>query len=175
MYPFISRLSILVLIVFIAVTNVSAQSKIALVNSQLFQEQNGITKILTAGKQLENEFRPAYTELENMDKKHKELTNQLNNPATRTQAKYDEYEKLDRDMKSKTSDYQSRYNRRYNEVMNPIYDQVITVMKLWCQQKGYNSLVDVSKDEKGMFLYYDESLLKQTTEELIRFVNATLK
>ncbi|MGZ5287244.1 MAG: OmpH family outer membrane protein [Flavisolibacter sp.] len=175
MYPLLPKFTIILLFSFISYSQVWAQAKIALVNSTAFQEKNGITKLLAVQNQVATEFKPRYTELETMQKRLSDLKTQLESSSNQNQAKYDEYEKLNRDMKIKGDSYQVQYNKRYNELLNPLYDRISVAMKQWCQQKGYTSIVDVSKDDKGLFLYYDEAVINQTTTELISHINAGLK
>lgn len=169
------RLSIAVIFTLPAFSQAYSQAKIALINSNTFKEKNGITRFLTVQSQIAAEFKERFTEMETLQKKLSELTTQLSNPAYQTPAKYDEHEKLNRDFKFKAENYQAQYNKRYNELMNPVFTKIGELVKQWCQQKGYTSVVDVTKDDKGMFVYYDEALLAQTTNELIAFINGALK
>lgn len=174
MYPSFRKILFALLIIF-STSNAWSQAKIALVNSNSFKENNGITQLLTVQSQIAAEFKVRFTEMETMQKRLSELTTLLSNPANRVQANYDEHEKLNRDFKSKAENYQAQYNKRYNDLMNPLFLKIGDLIKQWCQQKGYTGLIDVTKDDKGMFLYYDETLLTQTTNELIAFINSTLK
>ncbi len=169
------RLLLAVILSFPAFLQANSQAKIALVNSIAFKEKNGITKLNTVQAQVANEFKARFTEMETMQKRLSELTSKLKNPANQNQATYNEYEKLNNDFKYKAEEYQAKYSKRFDELMNPLYLKIGELMKQWCQQKGFTSLVDVSKDEKGMFLYYDETLLAQTTNELIVYINGLLK
>lgn len=157
---------------------VATKNNIALVNSYLFEDQQyGVTKYIALQKNVLAEFKPRENEIVSMQAKIENLKKEIESNASNTtqiQKKMDEYDNLYRSVTMKTESYKTELQRRYNEMLTPLKDRMVEGIKQWCAQKGYTAMVDIAKDEKGMFLWMDDGAVKTTTIELIKYLNSVL-
>ena len=172
-----STLSLLLLIVFHSVAQTTPPAlKIAVINSLVFQDaNNGVTKLQSIKKTLEAEYKSKNEEVKSMQGKLEAMEKQIQSSSPYDQKKVEEYENLNRQMKLKIENYQAQYQKRYNELINPVYVQMEAALKDWCKKYGYNTVVDVSKDDKGMFVWVEESIINQNTIDLVKYINAVVK
>ena len=155
----------------------TGKSPVAFVNGLLFTDQKaGITKYVELQKTITREFQPKHDELNSLRTEYENLKKQVeNNPAAPdAQRKMEKAEQINRDINNKGQDYQSQYNRRYDELLQPLQLKFNQQLKQWCTQKGFVALIDVSKNTNGMVLWVDEDAMNNLTIELIRHLNATL-
>lgn len=157
---------------------VASKSNIALVDSYLFEdEQYGITKYVAIQKNVVVEFKPRQDEIVSMQAKMESLKKQVesnvSNP-TEKQKKVDEYDNLYRSVREKSDSYKVQIEKRYRELLKPVQERIGAAIKQWCIQKGYTAMVDVAKDDKGMFLWMDDGVVNTTTTELIKHLNSVL-
>ncbi len=150
--------------------------QIAVINSLDFEdEQQGVTKLLNNKKTVDAEFKPLINEFTALQKKYDDLVKALQSPNTKYDAdKADQAEKLLRDIKFKQENNQDRYQKRYYTLANPVYTAMGEAMKQWAMQKGYDVLLDVSKDDKGIIMWVDEQKINELTMDLIKHFNTVL-
>jgi Skp family chaperone for outer membrane proteins len=158
--------------------------KIVLINTYEFgDEKAGITKYISATKALNAEFTPIDNELKTMNTKLETLAGEIENlrklattnpkaiDEKSAQAKIDEAEKLQRDLKFKSEDAKSRYEKREQVVMGPVMGDIYKAMQEYAKQKGYLMILDVNKlAQAELIMAVDEKSL--ITKEFIVFYNA---
>jgi Skp family chaperone for outer membrane proteins len=174
----------------IAQTGAAAQpagpGRIGLVNTYAFgDDKAGIAKFKTALNSLESEFKPINDDLKAMGTKYQSLAadiqkaQQGSNPAVPTanadpkviQAKVDEYQALETNIKRKQEDAKARYERRYSEVVGPVFNDIIKAMNEFAKQKGYAVILDGAKlEEASILLGFDDKY--DVTKDFIAFYNA---
>lgn len=155
--------------------------KIGLVNSYLFADEKagaGITKFKNALTALEAEFKPLNDELKTMQTKYEALAAEIqklqNLPqADRNaiQAKVDEAQTIETNMKRKQEDAKARYAKRYDAVVGPVTDDILKAMNEYAKAKGYAVIFDGPKLlEAQILMGFDEKT--DITADFITFYNA---
>ena len=178
--------------VFAAMFAVSAMAqtpatKICVINTGAFDDEKaGIAKFVSGMNTLEAEFKIVQADIQTMGtrfqtlgeeiKKQQAMANDPNNkvPINQSafQAKVDEYQKLERDIKFKQEDAKARYQSRYNAVMGPILLDIGKAMQDFAKQKGFALILDGAKlDEAGLVLGIGDDKL-DATKDFIVFYNA---
>ena len=166
----------------------AATQKIGVVNTLAFGDKTGITKYVTAMTSLENEMKPDLTTLQTLSNQiqtlEKELTDlqtQLNNPnlpaavdksklQTTAQTKYQQYQDLGRQFKTKEEDYKIKLERRQAAVVTPISRDIGNALQEFAKKNGYMMILDASKlDGAGLLLAFDEKY--DITKDFITFYN----
>ncbi len=127
------------------------ESKIALVNSDAFaDEKTGIVKLVAAMKKVDNEFAPRRTELQSLQQQIEKLTADLQKAAPVqdakvTQQQTDKIEQIKRDLQRKTEDAQSAYQKRFEEVLGPLQDEIGKALDSFAKARGITLILDVTK------------------------------
>ena len=128
-------------------------TKIAYINTDAFgADQGGITRYVTAVKSLEREFKPRQDELITMQTRIKALAdeiaklsgNSVVDPKT-IQAKQEEGERLQRDLKYKKEQADADFAKRYQDVVSPISTDIGKALDTFAQQRGLTMILDISK------------------------------
>lgn len=159
-------------------------TKVAVINTYTFgDEKAGITKYISAVTALNNEFKPLGEELKAMQTKLQTLANDIENlkklaasnpkafDEKAAQAKVDEAQKLQRDMKFKQEEGNSRLEKRKQAVLAPIMQDIMKAVQEYSKQKAYSLVLDVGRlEEAGILLGLDEKA--DITKEFIAFYNA---
>lgn len=164
-------------------TTPASPSKIGIIDTGAFGDsKEGITKYIAAANQINTEFKPAVTELQNLGTRienlEKELTvlqDQANKgtvPIDRNaaNAKAEEYDKLKRDYKFKEEDLKAKIDRRQQAVLIPIMQDIYKAAQDYAKQKGFTMIIDITKDDKLLFMALDEKA--DITKDFITFYNA---
>jgi Skp family chaperone for outer membrane proteins len=162
----------------------SAPVKIAVINTYAFgDEKAGITKYIGAVKTINAEFAPVETELQTMNTKLNGLAKDIQTLRDQAsagkvpidekaaQAKVEEAEKLQRDIKFKSEDAKARYERRQQAVMGPVMQDIGKALQDYAKQKGYTLIFDIAKDENGLLLAIGDEKV-DVTKDFITFYNA---
>lgn len=161
-----------------------AANKIAVINTYAFgDEKAGITKYLSAVTALNNEFKPINDELKTMNTKLQGLAGEIENinkllktnpkavDEKSAQAKVDEAEKLQREIKFKQEDGKAKFEKRQQAVLGPVLQDIYKAVQEFSKQKGYTMVMDVAKlEESGILLGIDEKA--DITKEFVTFYNA---
>lgn len=158
--------------------------KIGIINTFAFgDEKAGITKYINAVKAINTEFTPTQTELETMNTKFNNLAKEIQvfrDQASSgkvpidektVQAKVDEAEKLQRDLKFKQEDAKARYEKRQQAVIGPVMQDIGKALQDFAKQKGFTLLFDIAKDEAGLLLAIGDDKI-DVTKDFITFYNA---
>ena len=128
-------------------------TKIAFIDTGMFgEEKGGINRYVTAVKAVEREFQPRQTELAGIQARIKALADEISklsgnsvvDPKT-IQAKQDEGERLQRDLKYKKDQADADFAKRYQEVVAPISADIGKALDQFAQQRGITMILDISK------------------------------
>ncbi len=128
-------------------------TKIAFIDTGMFgEEKGGITRYVIAVKGVEREFQPRQTELTGIQAHIKALADEISklsgNPVVdpkTIQAKQDEGERLQRDLKYKKDQADADFAKRYQEVVSPISTDIGKALDQFAQQRGITMILDISK------------------------------
>lgn len=167
-----------------ALASFAQTTKVAVINTYAFgSEKEGITKYVNAVNALNNEFKPLTEELKTMNTKLQTLANDIENlkklaasnpkafDEKAAQAKVDEAEKLQRDIKFKQEEGSARLEKRKQAVLAPIMQDIMKAVQEFSKQKAYAMVLDVARlEESGILLGLDEKA--DITKEFIIFYNA---
>lgn len=167
------------LFVFVSNAQTPAPTRIAVINSYHFSDEKaGITKYVSAAKALNAEFTPTQNEINTMNTRLQALSKEIEglrsvsaaNPAS-VQAKYDEAEKLQRDIKFKGEDARARYSKREQQVLGPIQESIGKALQEFAKQKGYALIFDAAKDQNGLLVAIGDQSL-DVSKDFIVYYNA---
>jgi Skp family chaperone for outer membrane proteins len=127
----------------------AADGKIALVYSELFQDQkNGIARINVTMGALNREFQPRQTELNQLAQKIQQLTDELQknqggDPKV-LQAKVDQLDEMKKDYQRKGEDGKASYKKRKDDLFAPVQDDIIKALGVYAKAHGISVLIDGS-------------------------------
>lgn len=127
------------------------ESKIALINTDAFgDEKQGITRLVNAVKKVDGEFTPRRTELQGLKAQIDKLTADIQatanvaTPAT-IQQKTEQLESMKRDYQRKGEDAQAAYNKRLQESVGPLYEDIGKSLDAFARGRGITLLLDAAK------------------------------
>lgn len=166
-------------------TQPATTGRIVTINTSMFEDSKaGITRYVTAMTALDNEFKPAFTELQTMNTRLQTLQKQYNDLATQAQApnspikpeslqtKLDEIQNLQVEFKRKQEDLKIKVERREAVVLDPVRQDIMKAISDFTKQKGYGLILDAAKlGNAGIILGWDEAKI-DVTKEFITFYNA---
>ena len=152
--------------------------KAAVIDTTAFSdEKQGITRYVTALKQVNTEFQPRFTELQTLGQKIQTLQDDYKKQAESAvadpkalEAKRDEGERLAVDYKRREEDLQAAYNKRRGEVLGPLSQEIFSTLNEYAKQRGIDLVFDVSRDEKQLVLLATEKA--DITLDFIKVFNA---
>ena len=127
------------------------ESKIALIYSDLFMDpKTGIAKFNTLLGTLNREFQPRQTELQGLNQKIQTLTDEIEKTKSvaepvALQRKVDDLEQMKKDLQRKGEDAQAAYNRRRQEIFNPLQVDIGKALEAFAKQRGINVIIDGSQ------------------------------
>jgi Skp family chaperone for outer membrane proteins len=158
-----------------------AAAKIALINTDSFYDHKaGITKLVTANKQLDAEFAVRIKALQDSGMKLQAIAKELESlqklaPAqfnqTAFNTKRDEGERLERDLKYKKTELEDAINKRRKILLTPINTDIGSAITEFGAKNGFGAIFDVTKlGESGILLFLAES--GDVTKEFITYYNA---
>jgi outer membrane protein len=126
-------------------------SKVALINTDAFSdEKQGITRLVNAVKGVDREFNPRKTDLQGMQTRIQQLTDDIQKTAPMadpkaTQGKQDQLDQLKKDFQRKGEDAQAAYNKRLQEIVGPIYDDIGKSLDAFGKSHGITLMLDAAK------------------------------
>jgi Skp family chaperone for outer membrane proteins len=126
-------------------------TKIALVDTDAFMDEKaGITKLVAAAKRVEAEFKPRTTELQSLQQQITKAQDDLNKAAPVQDPKVtaQQNEKIDqmkKDYQRKGEDAQGAYQKRLQEVLGPVYDDIGKALDAFAKSHGITLILDVTK------------------------------
>ena len=128
-------------------------TKIALVDTSVFgDEKAGITRFLNAAKTVQREFQPKNAELLNLQNRIKAIADEITKltgnsvvgPQT-IQARQEEGERLQRELKYKKEQADADFEKRYNELVGAISADIGKALDQYASQHGLTMILDISK------------------------------
>ena len=129
-------------------------TKLAFIDTGAFgDEKEGIGRYVNAVKALDREFKPRQDELQGMQTRIKQIADDISklnsgssvvDPKT-IQAKNDEGERLQRDLKYKQDQAEADFKKRYDEVVGPISQDIGNALNSFAQAHGITMILDISK------------------------------
>lgn len=134
-----------------AQTGAIPETKIALVNTDEFVvEKTGITRLVAAMKKVELEFQPRRTELQTLQQQIEKATADLNKAAPVQDPKVtaqqnEKIEQMKKDFQRKGEDAQAAYQKRLQDVLGPVYDEIGKALDVYAKAHGITLILDVSK------------------------------
>ena len=160
-----------------------APLKIAVMNTYAFgDEKAGITKLLTAQKSVDAEFKSTDDQLRAANAKLTTLAADIEKARTTPPAagsaeekavlaKADEADKLQRQIKFDADEAKAKYEKRQESVIGPVMQDIYKAAQEYATQKGYTMVFDVGKmAEANMIIALDDKA--DITKEFIAFYNA---
>lgn len=168
-----------------AATTPAGQGKIGLVNINMFaDEKGGITRFKNALASLDPEFKPINDQLNTKRTRYQTLATEIQNlqkpapagvPAQNNQAaiqaKVDEAQNLEVEIKRLQEDGKTKYEKRYQQVVGPVFNDILKQMNEFAKARGYAMILDGAKlEEAGILMGFDEKY--DVTKEFIAFYNA---
>jgi Skp family chaperone for outer membrane proteins len=142
-------------------------------------DKEGVTKYVSALKALDNELKPAVTELQTIQTRVKTLSDDLarmqSNPAVpvdqkAAQAKADEGQRLQREFEFKKKEYDARVEKRSGEVLGPVSADISKAIQEYSKAKGYTAILDINAlAQANVILALDP--LANITKEFIAYYN----
>jgi len=127
------------------------ETKIALVNTDEFaDEKTGITRLVAAMKRVDGEFQPRRTELQTLQTTIEKATADLSKAtplqdAKVTQQQTDKLEGMKTEFKRKGEDAQAAYQKRLQDVLGPVYDDIGKALDAYAKAHGITLILDVTK------------------------------
>jgi outer membrane protein len=127
------------------------ETKIALVNTDEFaDEKTGITRLVSAMKRVDGEFQPRRTELQTLQQSIEKSTADLSKAAPLqdakvTQQQTDKLEGMKTEFKRKGEDAQAAYQKRLQDVLGPVYDDIGKALDAYAKAHGITLILDVTK------------------------------
>ena len=161
-----------------------ATGKIGLVNMNAFvDDKAGITKFRNALGTLETEFKPANDKIKTLADRYTALGTQIQNDqknannsavpinTSALQGKIDEFKSLELQIKREQEDAKAKYERRYQTVVGPVFNDILKAMNEYARQKGYAVILDGAKlEEAQILLGFDDKF--DITKDFVTFYNA---
>ena len=157
----------------------AAPPKIAFINTEAFYDDKaGITKLVTATKQLDAEFATQIKALEDGNTKLQGIAKELETMQKLPQAQFnqvaytqkqDEGERLQRELTYKKTELESAYGKRRDALIGPISQDIGKGIDEFSKKNGYGVVLDISKLAQAL-LYFGETA--EVTKEFITFYNA---
>jgi len=127
------------------------ETKIALVNTDEFaDEKTGITRLVAAMKRVDGEFQPRRTELQTLQQQIEKATADLTKAqplqdARVSQQQADKIEGMKTEFKRKGEDAQAAYQKKLQDVLGPIYDDLGKALDTYAKAHGITLILDVTK------------------------------
>jgi Skp family chaperone for outer membrane proteins len=127
------------------------ETKIALVNTDEFaDEKTGITRLVATMKRVEGEFQPRRSELQTLQQQIEKATADLTKAqplqdARVSQQQADKIEAMKTEFKRKGEDAQAAYQKRLQDALGPIYDDIGKALDAYAKAHGITLILDVTK------------------------------
>lgn len=128
-------------------------TKLAVVNTDMFRDEKvGIKRYVNAVNTVQREFQPRNAELLNLQNRIKALADEITKLSGNTvvgpqtiQAKQDEGERLQRELKYKKEQADADVEKRFSEVVGPVSTDIGNALNEYATQHGLTMILDISK------------------------------
>ena len=172
-------------LLFAAVFTVSAfaqapAGRIGLIDTGAFLDDKpgaGIPKLKTAFNSLNAEFKTVNDELTTLGTQYQQKVDEYNKlknstvPAGDLDAKATAIQDLETTIKRKQEDAKSKYDKRQDAVIGPIYADIGKALNEYAKSKGFAVILDGAKlEQAGVLLGFDDKY--DITKDFITFYNA---
>ena len=126
-------------------------ARVAVIDSGAFSDdKGGIARVVNAVKQVETQFQPQRTELQNLQNQYSALVSEIEktaavaNPQALAQ-KREQAEQLQLQIKRKQEDAQAAFQKRMGEVLDPLQQDVYNSLQAFAQARGISVIIDASR------------------------------
>ena len=129
--------------------------KVGVINSDLFSSQTGgITRLVTALRTLETEFKPRRDEIAGLISRFNTLQQAppANTPPAQLATRREQVESLQIEIRRKQEDAQVAYAKRLSTLTGPIRLSVFKALEAYAKQRGIDLLIDMNKFPDGLLL-----------------------
>jgi outer membrane protein len=126
-------------------------SKIALIYSDAFLDpKTGIARFNNLLANLNREFQPRQTDLNQTQQRIQQLTDEVNKTASvadpkTIQQKTEQLETLKKDYQRKGEDAQTAYNKRRQEIFTPLQEDISKALEVYAKARGITVIIDASQ------------------------------
>jgi Skp family chaperone for outer membrane proteins len=133
-------------------------AKVAIIDSDAFGDQKaGVQRLLAAFNTLDREFKPRRDELQTLKTRYDGLVKQINDTkAVANQASLaqlaDQAETLEKDLKRKQEDGQAAYQKRLQELTEPVFRDLSQALQNYARQRNIAVVFDISKMGNAMMV-----------------------
>ena len=154
--------------------------KMAVINTTAFDDKDGIARYTAAMNSLEAEFAPAQKEINDMVTRYQSLGKEIETLRNSSapinqqslQAKVEEFQSLETNIKRKQEDGKTKYEKRQAAVMGPVLQEIGKALQDYANQKGYAMILDAAKmDGAGLILAFDPAKV-DVTKDFITYFNS---
>jgi Skp family chaperone for outer membrane proteins len=127
------------------------ESKIALIYSDAFLDaKTGIGRFTTVISNLNREFQPRQTELQQLQQKIQTLTDDIAKTAPvadakATATKQEQLDQLKKDFQRKGEDAQTAYNKRRTDLFSPLQEDIGKALEVYAKAHNINVIIDGSQ------------------------------
>jgi len=128
-----------------------AEGKFAIIDTEAFGDQkNGIKRLVAAFQTVEREFKPRRDELQGLQTRYEALAKDINDTKAvadqkALQAKADQAQQLEIEIKRKQEDGKKALERRIQELTGPVYQDIGNALQAYAKARGLSVVFDVSK------------------------------
>ena len=131
-------------------------AKMAVIYTDMFLDaKTGIAKFTTVLTKLNGEFQKIKDEITQMQQRATALEAEINKlreaPAgtpidqRSLQTKIDQLEQLKKDVQRKGEDAQAAYNRRRQELFNPLQEEIAKALEVFAKARGITAIIDAAQ------------------------------
>ncbi|MCM3902105.1 MAG: OmpH family outer membrane protein [Pyrinomonadaceae bacterium] len=127
------------------------ESKIALIYSDAFLDpKTGIARFTTVLSNLNREFQPRQTELQQLSQKAQALKDEIDKTKSvaeprALQTKVDQLEQWNKELQRRSEDAQAAYTKRRGEIFAPLELDIKNGLEAFAKQRGINVIIDGSQ------------------------------
>ncbi len=155
--------------------------KIGLINTFAFgDEKAGITKYRNAVNSVDAEFKTVNDELKTLGTRYQNLGKEIQTArqtpstvpaaASNLEAKVTEFQDLETQIKRKQEDAKAKYERRYAQVVGPIFSDILKALNEYAKKNGYAVILDGAKLEQAeILLGFDDKY--DVTKDFVTYYN----
>jgi Skp family chaperone for outer membrane proteins len=137
-----------------------AEGKFAIIDTESFGDaKEGIQRLVAAFQTVEREFKPRRDEITTLKTRYDALVKEVNDtkavaaPAA-LQAKADQAQQLEIEIKRKQEDGQKALDKRVQELTGPVYQDIGNALQAYAKARGLSVVFDVSKMQ-GVLMVVD--------------------
>ncbi|PYS93931.1 MAG: hypothetical protein DMF64_02795 [Acidobacteria bacterium] len=129
----------------------TATGRLAIIDSSAFSDdKSGITRVVNAIKQVDAQFQQQKAELQRLSDQYNALVTDLQKKAQIqdpkvTQQQQDQAEQLKVQLERKQQDATAAYQKRMQEVLDPLQQDVYNSLQGFAQARGISIIIDVTR------------------------------